>query len=50
MDTIKVKPWGKDQGDFVLINAEDFDAEKHEKIEHDEHKRRARKTEQAAKE
>jgi hypothetical protein len=33
MDTIKVKPWGKDQGDFVLINAEDFDPEKHEKIE-----------------
>jgi len=24
METIKVKPWGEDQGDFVLINAEDF--------------------------
>lgn len=31
MDTIKVKPWGKDQGDYVVINAEDFDPEKHEK-------------------
>lgn len=31
MDTIKVKPWGKDQGDYVVINAEDFNPEKHEK-------------------
>lgn len=30
MNTIKVKPWGKDQGDFVLINEEDFNAEVHE--------------------
>lgn len=29
-ETIKVKPWGADQGDFVLINAEDFDDAKHE--------------------
>lgn len=27
--TIKVKPWGKDQGEFVLINAEDFDPAVH---------------------
>lgn len=30
METIKVKPWGKGQGDFVLLNKEDFDADKHE--------------------
>ena len=30
METIKVKPWGEGQGEFVLINKEDFDAEKHE--------------------
>ncbi len=27
--TIKVKPWSKDQGDFVEINADDFDPEIH---------------------
>jgi hypothetical protein len=31
METIKVKPWSKDQGDYVLINAEDFDESKHER-------------------
>ncbi len=25
MNTIKVRPWGKDQGDYVLVNASDFD-------------------------
>jgi hypothetical protein len=29
-ETMKVKPWGKDQGEFVEINAEDFDPAKHE--------------------
>lgn len=33
MDVIKVKPWGKNQGDYVLINAADFDKEKHELYE-----------------
>ena len=33
MDTIKVKPWGKDQGEYVLINAEDFDPTKHQKFD-----------------
>lgn len=33
METIKVKPWGKDQGDFVVINAADFDPEVHAKYE-----------------
>lgn len=29
METIKVKPWGEGQGEFVLINAEDFDEAVH---------------------
>lgn len=28
--TLKVKPWGQGQGDFVLINETDFDSELHE--------------------
>lgn len=31
--TIKVKPWGDDQGDYVLINECDFDAEVYELFE-----------------
>ncbi|QAZ45948.1 hypothetical protein [Mesorhizobium sp. Pch-S] len=30
MKTIKVQPWGEDQGEYVLINEEDFDAKFHE--------------------
>lgn len=30
MKTIKVNPWGKGQGDFVLINEVDFDPDFHE--------------------
>jgi len=30
--TVKVKPWGKDQGDFVEINAEDFDEKVHKEL------------------
>lgn len=30
MAVIKVKPWGKDQGDHVLINEEDFNPDIHE--------------------
>ncbi|MDU4249009.1 hypothetical protein [Pseudomonas sp.] len=33
MSVIKVKPWGKDQGDYVLINEEDFNAEVHELLD-----------------
>ena len=33
METIKVKPWGKDQGDFVVINKTDFDPEVHELLD-----------------
>lgn len=28
--TLKVKPWGEDQGDFVVINEADFDPDLHE--------------------
>jgi hypothetical protein len=31
--TIKVKPWGKDQGDHVVINEADFDPTKHEPLD-----------------
>lgn len=30
MKTIKVKPWGEGQGDFVLVNEEDFNPEAHQ--------------------
>ena len=30
MDTVKVKPWGDGQGEFVLINKDDFDQKTHE--------------------
>ena len=33
MQTIKVKSWGKEQGDFVLINEEDFNPEFHTLLE-----------------
>ena len=33
---IKVKPWGKDQGDHVLIDDAEFDPKIHKKIEEDE--------------
>ena len=29
-ETIKVKPWGEGQGEFVVINKDDFDPEKHQ--------------------
>jgi hypothetical protein len=31
--TIKVKPWGADQGDHVLINESDFDPKVHERVD-----------------
>lgn len=30
LKTIKVKPWGEGQGDFVVINESDFDPDRHE--------------------
>lgn len=33
METVKVKSWHESQGEFVVINAEDFDPAIHEKWE-----------------
>ncbi len=33
METINVKPWGKGQGDFVVINKADFDPKVHELLD-----------------
>ncbi len=30
METMKVKPWSEDQGDYVVINKADFDQDIHE--------------------
>ena len=35
METVKVKAWAAEQGDFVLINQDDFDPENHELFEED---------------
>ena len=35
MEIILCKPWGKDQGDFVRINAAEFDPAVHERYEPD---------------
>ncbi len=32
MRTMKVKPWGKDQGDHVIINEDDYDPKVHKKF------------------
>lgn len=32
VNTIKVQPWGKDQGDYVLINESDFNPNFHKKL------------------
>lgn len=32
-ETVKVQTWGKGQGEFVVINANDFDAKKHKRYE-----------------
>lgn len=31
--TIRVKPWGKDQGDFVVINTDDFNPAAHTRFD-----------------
>ena len=33
LETIKVMPWGEDQGEFVVINKDDFDESKHKLYE-----------------
>lgn len=34
--TIKVKAWGEEQGDFVVINEEDFNPDFHSLLDEDE--------------
>lgn len=36
METINVKPWGKGQGDFVVINKADFDPKVHEPLDNEQ--------------
>lgn len=52
MPVIKVKPWGEGQGEFVLIEEEDFDEEVHTLHESDaeqpKRQRRRRNTESDA--
>lgn len=33
IETVKVKPWSDDQGDYVLINKDDFNPELHELLD-----------------
>lgn len=47
IETIKVKPWGKDQGEFVEINVDDFDPEFHTLLDDVAAPKRARKTKDA---
>lgn len=53
MPVIKVKPWGQDQGDYVLIEESDFNAEVHElfepeaEAEQPKRQRRSRNTQDA---
>lgn len=42
MPVLKVKAWGKDQGDYVLIEENDFDESSHELF--DESKKEGKKT------
>jgi hypothetical protein len=47
---LKVKPWGKDQGDFVIIDEENFDSDFHELFEKPEPKQRKKKASEKDKE
>lgn len=38
MAVIKVQPWGKDQGDYVLIEEEDFNKDFHKPYVEDKKK------------
>lgn len=42
-ETMKVKPWGEGQGDFVLIDAADFDPDKHQPHDETGPEKKARK-------
>jgi len=41
LETVKVMPWGDDQGDYVVINKNDFDKEKHKLYEEKVSKKKA---------
>lgn len=41
IETMKVKPWGTGQGEFVLINKSDFNADVHERFETEPKKKAA---------
>jgi hypothetical protein len=43
MDTLKVLTWGEGQGDFVVIDAKDFDERKHTIFEGKEQKQAYKK-------
>lgn len=43
MPVIKVKPWSEDQGEFVLIEEEDFNEEVHVLHESEKPRRRRRR-------
>lgn len=45
MATIKVKSWDKSQGDYVIIEEEDFDPKKHKQYEEKPEKAKTDKTE-----
>lgn len=42
VETVKVKPWGEEQGDHVVINKADFDPEKHQLLEEPKAKKPAK--------
>ena len=44
MKTVKVKPWSKDHGDYVLINELDFDPKIHTLYEEVEQKEPAKRS------
>jgi len=40
METVNVMPWGEDQGDYVVINKDDFDPKKHKLYKEKEGKKK----------
>lgn len=41
-DLIKVKPWGKGQGDYVVVHKDDFNPEFHVKLNEPEQRKPGR--------
>ena len=40
METVNVIPWGEDQGDYVVINKDDFDPKNHKLYKEKEGKKK----------